>query len=363
MNNWKKSIKERVKLFKSFYSKENKRPLFGFFPGSEYPVHRYNAAKAIPEGVELTPEHFNIESYLDDFDQLFENHEKCGGDFIWSASIYWGIPWLEAALGCPVKLKDYSSGSIHAEPLPGFSGPDSIPDFSFNNSWVKKAIDFLDRAASRSNGKYPLATTRMRGISDLLALLYGNENLIFAMIERPDEVTAVAEKLTDFWIQFGKMQIDRIPDFHGGIGSFYYNAWAPKGTIWHQEDAAALLSPDLYEQFIKPGDEKIVSAFNGCIMHQHSNGYFPYEFYVDMDFTALELHIDNGGPTAESLAPVYSKIMEKKPLIIWGEIPEPDLDWIFSNLPPEGLSIITVVNNEKEAAALWEKYLISLSND
>ena len=39
------------------------------------------------------------------------------------------------------------------------------------------------------------------------------------------------------------MQIERIPDFHGGVGSFYYNAWAPKGTIWHQEDAAALLSP------------------------------------------------------------------------------------------------------------------------
>ena len=357
MNNWQKSIEKRVELFKSFYAKENKRPLLGFFLGSEYPVHRYETAKAIPEGIELTPEYFNIGSYLNNFDNLFDSHEECGGDFIWSASIYWGIPWVEAALGCPIILNSYASGSIHAEALPSFTGPDDIPKFSMDNLWVKKAIEFLEQTAKRSNGRYPLATTRMRGISDLLSLIYGTENLIFAMLEKPDEVNAVAEKLTDFWIEFGKMQIDRIPDFHGGIGSFYYNAWAPKGTIWHQEDAAALLAPEFYEQFIKSWDEKIVAAFDGCIMHEHSNGYFPYEYYVDMDFTALELHIDNGGPTAESLAPVYEKIMAKKPLIIWGEIPEADMDWIFSNLPPEGLAVITVVENKEEAEGLWKKFV------
>lgn len=356
-NHWKKSIEERVEQFKSFYRKENERPLLGFFFGSEYPVHRYPAAKSIPENVYLNPGHFDTDRYLDDFDYLFEKHEECGGDFIWSSSIYWGIPWVEAALGCPIILSSYASGSIHAEPLPGFKGPDDISEFSFDNPWVIKAIEFLERTEKRSNGRYPLATTRMRGISDLLSLLYGTENLIFAMLERPDEVKSVAEKLTGFWIQFGKMQIDRIPKFHGGTGSFYYNAWAPEGTIWHQEDAAALLSPELYDAFIREWDEIIVNAFDGCIMHQHSNGYFPYDFYIKMNFTVLELHIDSGGPSAEELKPVYDKIMKQKPLIIWGEIPEKDLDWIFSNLPPEGLAIITVVESAKESAMLWKKYV------
>lgn len=356
-NKWKKTIEERVAQFKSFYAKDNDRPLFGFFWGSEYPVHRYPAARSIPENVFLTPDHFNIDSYLNDFDYLFRNHEECGGDFIWSASSFWGIPWVEAALGCPIVLSCYSSGSIHAEPRPGFKGANDIPEFSMQNPWVKKAIDFLERTAERSNERYPLATTRMRGISDLLSLLYGAENLIFAMLERPDEVAAVAERLTDFWIQFGKLQTDRIPEFYGGTGSFYYNVWAPKGTIWHQEDAAALLSPDLYDAFIREWDEKIVNAFDSCIMHQHSNGYFPYDYYIKMNVTALELHIDSGGPSAEELMPVYNKIMKHKPLIIWGKIPEKDLDWIFSNLPAEGLAIIVVVESTKEAAMLWEKYI------
>jgi hypothetical protein len=356
-NQLRKSIGERVEQFRSFYAKKNGRTLFGFCLGSEYPVHRYNAAKSIPENIHLTPDHFNIDSYLDDFDYLFKKHEECGGDYIWSASIYWGIPWIEASIGCPIVLSSYSSGSIHAKPKTGFKGPDDIPEFSLNNPWVRKAIEFLESASLRSKGRYPLATTRMRGISDLLSLLYGTENLIYAMIDRPDEVKSVSERLTDFWIQFGKMQIDRIPEFYGGTGSFYYNTWAPKGTIWHQEDAVALLSPDLYENFIREWDEKIVNAFDGCIMHQHSNGYLPYEYYIKMNFIALELHIDSGGPSAESLKPVYNKIMEHKPLIIWGNIPEKDLDWIFRNLPPEGLAIITNVENVKDAKRLWEKYV------
>lgn len=356
-NNWKKSIEERVDQFKLFYSKQNERPLLGFFYGSEYPVHRYRAAKAIPENVCLTPDNFNIDSYLNDFESLFEMHEECGGDFIWSSSIFWGIPWVEAALGCPIILSSFASGSIHAEPLPGFKGPDDISEFSTDNIWVKKAIEFLERMARKSNGRYPLATTRMRGISDLLSLLYGGENLIFVMLEKPEEVAAVASKLTDFWIKFGKMQIERIPEFYEGIGSFYYNAWAPSGTIWHQEDATAILSPDLYDEFIRECDEKIVNAFKGCIMHQHSNGYFPYQFYINMNFTALELHIDNGGPTAELLQPIYKKIMDYKPLIIWGEIPESDLDWISNHLPARGLAIITVVKNAEEAERLWKRYI------
>jgi len=354
---WKKSMEERVEQFKLFYERKNSRPLLGFYSGSEYPMHRYPAARLVPENTLLTPAHFEVGPYLDDFDQLFETHEACGGDFIWSASAFWGIPWVEAALGCPVVLSSYASGSIHAEALPDFKGPQDIPEYSDDQPWVRKAIEFLDRTAERSNGRYPLATTRMRGISDLLSLIYGTENLIMAMLEKPDEVLEVAEKLCDFWIGFGKMQTDRIPEFHDGIGSFYYNAWAPKGTIWHQEDAAALLSPDLFDSFIREYDEKIVAAFDGCIMHQHSNGYFPYEFYVDMDFTALELHIDQGGPTAESLEGVYQKIMAKKPLIIWGEILEKDMDWIFSKLPPEGLAVIIVVNKVNEAEQLWNKYI------
>lgn len=355
-NAFKKPIEARVELFTQYYRRENTRPLLGFFKGSEYPLHRYDAAKSLPEGRPLTPDDFPVEAYLEDCERLFAEHEACGGDFIWSATPFWGIPWLEAALGCEI-VADHATGSIHSEKPAGFSGPDSIPKFDEHSPWIAKTVEFLTQMAEKSQGRWPLATTRMRGISDLLSALYGGTDIVFAMMEKPAEIQAVCEQLTTFWIEYGKLQLAHIPLFHGGVGSFYYYLWAPAGTIWHQEDAAALLSPKLFRQFIEPCDRRITESFATCIMHQHSTGYVPIDAYLSMNFAALELHIDEGGPSAEELYATHRKILEHKPLIIWGNLPEQDLDWIFQKLPPQGLGVITVVEAPEEAAKIWERYI------
>ena len=352
---WKKPVAVRVEQFKEFYSMKNQRPLLGFFYGSEYPLYRYSASRSLPEGSPLVIEDFPVESYLDDNERLFTRHDQCGGDFIWSAAPFWGIPWLEAALGCEL-IADQKTGSIHTNPPENFSGADSIPDFNLNNPWISKTVEFLHKMEKHSNGRYPLATTRMRGIADLLAALYGGTEIVFAMMDQPREIRKTAEKLTNFFIAYGRHQLEHIPDFYGGVGSFYYSMWAPKGTIWHQEDAAALLSPELYKKFIEPCVHRIVNSFSGCIIHQHPTGYYPVDSYLSMDMTALELHIDKGGPSAEQLFAVHKKILAKKPLLIWGDIPGNDLDWIFANLPPKGLAINTVVNSPEQAEMIWNRY-------
>jgi len=346
---------KRVENFKLFYQRENTEILFGFFYGSDYPLHRYKAAKNLPEDRPLKPEDFNVEDYLDDCERLFEIHEACGGDFIWSASAFWGIPWLEAALGCPI-YADHATGSIRSEIPDDFSKTLSIPTFDMESPWIKKTGEFLEAMAERSKGRWPIGTTRMRGISDLLSALYGVENFIYAMLENPETVQEICNKLTDFWIAYGHYQLNKIPLFCGGVGSFYYNMWAPEGTVWLQEDATALLSPALYDEFIRPCNERIVNAFQGCIIHQHSSGYAPTDAYINMGIIALEVHIDEGGPRAKDLYDLHKKIMEHKPLLIWGNLQEEDLDWIFNRLPANGLAVMTTVSSPEEARRLWDKY-------
>ncbi|GEM_PF-6805508 len=55
-----RSIEERVDLWQQFYARKNNCPLFGFFAGSEYPLHRYRAVQSLPEHRALTPEDFNV---------------------------------------------------------------------------------------------------------------------------------------------------------------------------------------------------------------------------------------------------------------------------------------------------------------
>jgi hypothetical protein len=351
------SIEKRIENFKKFYTRSNDKPLLGFFMESEYPLKRYPSTSALPQGRPLVPEDFVVDDLLDDYDRLFELHERAGGDFIFAGSSFWGIPWLEAALGCEI-FADHSTGSIYAKHPESLEGINL--QYSSDNGWAKKGVEFLDKLAVRSGGRFPLATPRFRGISDLLACLYGDENLIFKFFEDADHIKTLCAKLTDFWISFASEQLEHIPEFHGGTGSFYYHNWAPAGTVWLQEDASSILSPDIFGEFILPCVEKQIEAFNGCIMHMHPTGFYPYRQLLDTGMLALELHIDEGGPGAEELLEVHKEILAKKPLIIWGAVTQSDLDFMFDNLPPQGLAIAVALNEEqaanKEYERLYRKY-------
>ena len=355
MNQWRKSIEARLELARWFLRRENRRPLFGFFKGSEYPLFRYPFSRSLPEGRPLLPGDFAVDAFAEDCEKLFEEHEACGGDLIYTACAFWGIPWLEAALGCPV-FADLNTGTISSIPPDDFNS-DTLCDYTEYNPWMELMIAMLDTLAERSAGRFPLGTTRMRGIADLLSALYGPECFILRIFDNPDEIKRVSGNLTEFFIMCGKTQLRHIPGFHNGIGSFYYHLWMPPGTIWHQEDAAAMLSPELYAEFIEPCDRKIMNAFEQVAIHQHPVGYLPVDKYLDMGMNVFELHIDSGGPGARELYQTHLNILAHKPLLIWGNIPERDLDWIFAKLPPCGLAVNTVVESPRQAEILWRKYV------
>ncbi|MCK6490885.1 MAG: hypothetical protein L6R48_21750 [Planctomycetes bacterium] len=110
MGTWQTSISERVTRFQAFHRRANPRPLLGFFRGSEYPLFRYPFSARLPAGRPLQPEDFDVEAFAGDCERLFLEHEACGGEFIYAASAFWGIPWLEAALGCAI-VADHGSGT------------------------------------------------------------------------------------------------------------------------------------------------------------------------------------------------------------------------------------------------------------
>ncbi|MCK5644004.1 MAG: hypothetical protein KAJ19_24615, partial [Gammaproteobacteria bacterium] len=283
----------------------------------------------------------------------YELHENAGGDLIWSSCPFWGIPWVEAALGCRV-IADHQTGSTRSEPPADFAKNPAIPEFSMDNVWVAKMLEFIPALVNRSGGRYPVGATLMRGISDLLSALYGSEQFILAMFEKPDDVRDVAHQLTDFWISFGRCLLEHLPDFHGGSGSFFYSMWFEKKTIWTQEDASALLSPDLYEQFIHPCVCRISEAFDNTVIHLHPSKFMPIDYLLSSKIGVIELHIDKGGPTAEQLYETHVKVLSQKPLIIWGDLSEKDLGFILKSLPCKGLAVNMAVSSQAQAESMWE---------
>ncbi|MCE5308006.1 MAG: hypothetical protein LLG20_10200 [Acidobacteriales bacterium] len=343
----------RVARLKSWLKRANDRPLVGFCLGSYYPLHRYpEGSRTIPNGV-VSPDDIVVENFLDDTDRLYEQHQAAGGDLIWAATPFCGMPWLEASLGCGV-IADHRSGSTRSTPPPGFAEHPVIPEFTEANPWVAKMLEFIPALERRSGGRFPVGVTLMRGISDLLAALYGSDGFILRMYDEPDEVHAVVEQLTGFWIAFGRALLKHLPLFRGGTGSFFWGLWCPGKMIWLQEDAAAVLSPALYEKFIYPADCRIAHEFEHCLMHLHPSRLIPTAQLARTDLGAIELHLDHDGPTAASLVSHYKTVLERKPLIVAGDATSADLECLM-RLPHQGLALSLVAGSVDEARRTWEQ--------
>jgi hypothetical protein len=333
---------------------KNARPLLGFTLGSYYPLRRYPAGvRRLREGI-VRPEDIVVDDYLEDTERLFRLHEEAGGDMVFSAAPFLGIPWLEASLGCGV-VADHSTGSTRSLPPPWFASSPRIPEFDETQPWVAKMLEFIPALARQSGGHYPVGVTLMRGISDLLSALYGSEAFVLRMHDEPEEGRRIVESLTEYWIAFGRCLLDRLPLFHGGTGSFLFSLWCPGKMIWLQEDAVALLSPKMYREFIYPADCRIAATLEHTVMHLHPSRLIPSKLLMETKLAVIELHIDHDGPRACELYEHYRTILAAKPLLIWGDLTSADLDFVFERLPHPGLAVNVVVASVEEAQRIWAR--------
>ncbi len=348
------ALADRLNGLTRWLERTNARPLVGFTLGSYYPLRRYpNGVRRLPEGL-VQPGDLVVEDYLEDTERLFELHEQAGGDFVFSAAPFLGMPWIEASLGCGV-VADHGTGSTRSVPPSLLTGHPRIPEFSEDNPWVAKMLEFIPALERQSGGRYPVGVTLMRGVSDLLSALYGSEAFVLQMVDEPATIRDVVERLTNYWIAFGKCLLRHLPRFHSGTGSFSYGLWCPGEMIWLQEDAVALLSPAMYRDLIYPADCRIAASFEHTVMHLHPSRFIPSKLLVETQLAAIELHIDHDGPRASKLEAHYRTILARKPLLIWGDLTGDDLDFVFGQLPHQGLAVNVVVESVEEARGIEDR--------
>jgi hypothetical protein len=347
-------LADRIEGFRRFFAMANDRgPLVGFFLDSYYPLRRFRTEGFIAQGP-LAAEELPVERFLPEYERLWQSYEELGGDFIWAGAAFWGVPWVEALAGCGV-YADQQTGSTRSVPPEGFRGVEDLPAFDPEGPWARKAREFLSRLRERAAGRFPLGTTLMRGISDLLSALYGGPEFLFRLMDHPAEQRRLVRALTDLWLAFARHQLAEIPDFHGGVGSYFYSMWLPGRGVFLQDDASALMSPKLYGEFIYPAVAEIAGAFDTTVMHLHPSTYIPVDFLIDSPLSAIELHIDLGGPSAEQLYPYYRKIQSRKPLLIWGDLSEADVEFIARRLDRRSLAVLPVVGSREQAEAVWKR--------
>jgi len=334
------------------------RPILGLTLTTDTPMDMLDSIEFPREGA-LYPDDLDLDVFMKWYEQDFQANQALAGDQFWVAVPFWGIPWLEAILGCQVQI---SGNAIWAEHF--LDNYRDLPEFniSITNPWLEKLLEFTNRLVDRFGGRYPVAPPFMRGPSDLITALRGPQRFLLDLYDYPDEVGRLGDSLADIWINVVKRVLDLIPRFHGGYCNGNRQVWSPGTCIETQEDAIGMASPQIYRDLFLSNTQRIVSNFDFGWIHIHSGYHHNIEELLTIpELAAIEFTIDAPSvPSIEELIPVIQKIQKHKPIIVHGRLCLEEMECLVHNLSPEGLCVISRVASVEVGNEMLEELLSGL---
>ena len=349
---------------KAFWIRQDTdRPLLGCNIGSFVSQQFPRTMQSIPAGI-IGPEDISVDLFLEDCEQLYQDYLEIGDDYPFVGVPFYGIPWLEAIMGCPVVA---SSTSFWAEPCIENWDTWPWPRPTLKNPWAQKLLELTRALVKQAEGRYPVAPTLMRGPSDMLAAMRGTAKLPLDFIDFPEVMKRAAGLCTDIWIEIGKAQLALISDSgEGYMAGHAFRTWAPEKIIWFQEDAMAVLSPDLYREFLIPLNRRIGNEFPCTGFHLHCTALWVVDQLVqvpEIDVLELDLETQDENSVEETFC-AGKKILANKPLI-WMLSYDDDfgnlLERTLAGFPWEGLSIQVGVKDVEEGKKVKAEFLKAVS--
>ncbi len=159
----------------------------------------------------------------------------------------------------------------------------------------------------------------LQGPMDICELLWGCD-LFYALVDSPDLVHSMLDLITDTYIKFMREWEKIVPPY-----SDYSPHWGlmHKGHIMLRDDSAMNLSPEMFDEFILPYDQKLLNVFGGGAIHFCGRG----DHYIDRLYTMTGVY------AANMSQPEYN-----------------DMECIFQNTVDRGIALIGLERFAAEAA-------------
>lgn len=192
-------------------------------------------------------------------------------DRIYSIRANYGVGTLPSLFGAKSVFADVNK-MPWSEPLSKDELKRKIDngDFSLDAGFGKRIIDTYEYYKEQLE-KYPsikrgvsLYHPDMQGPFDVAHLLYST-NIYIDMYDDPDFIHSLLTAITDTYIKLLKRIKSYINDTEDGF-CYHWNTFFP-GAVVLRNDTAINVSADMYNEFVRPYDQKILTEFGGGSIH------------------------------------------------------------------------------------------------
>ncbi len=345
---------KKIEGYRKFWDRDSvSRPLVGFSFKSWFPLEEFAASAAWPSDGVLTPDMVNPRDFLDDQERLLREGETIEDDILRGASPSQAIFWGCGTLGSDMRVLPGNVVALDRS-LDWNEVRDVSLDSHRNAPWFQTYIEFIDELVRRSDGRFPVSHGTLVGPLDYAVSLRGHEQTAIDLMLQPEKAEELLVRLGHFFIDITKAAWERIPLYCGGDYDAQYQLWAPGPIARLQEDAVAVISPDLYKRYLQPVDRLVASSFDSCFMHLHATSMFVLDCLLEIEeIRCFEINNDVGGPPIAEMVPHFQKVQRaKRPLLIRGSFTPEEIRLLMDSLDYAGLYLYIMVANQKEIDTL-----------
>jgi hypothetical protein len=124
-------------------------------------------------------------------------------------------------------------------------------DFDPNNAWWQRVQAVTRAAVARWDGMLAVGHTDLGGNLDIIASFRDTQQLLFDVIDQPEQIDRLVARTTELWIRYYDAQEAVIhPPCRGT--TCWAPIWSPGKTYMLQCDFSYMISPAMFERFVVP---------------------------------------------------------------------------------------------------------------
>lgn len=169
-----------------------------------------------------------------------------------------------------------SPGTVWCEPF--ISDPDHAAfGYDPDNFYWQFTLRLAREQLRLGKGKFLLQFPDLIEGLDTLAAMRDTERLLFDLIERPEWVRQCLRRITDLYFRHYDVLYDLMRDEVGG--SIFW-AWAPGRMAKFQCDFSAMISPEMFGEFMVPVLTEMCERVSYCMYHWDGPGALPHHDHL-----------------------------------------------------------------------------------
>ncbi|MFQ3549791.1 MAG: uroporphyrinogen decarboxylase family protein [Armatimonadota bacterium] len=250
--------------------KENVRRLWEYKKVDHIPV--YIRVLDNPWGY-TTQEHFidGDKQFELELEQVKLSLEMIPDDYIPTMRADVGCIVIESALGAEVVFGDdpNQTNTIKGPILENVEDAYNLkmPN-PYTDGLVPEGIKRIKNFVERTEGQVYVSCLDMGSAMNVAFTLLGGVKTLTAMYEAPEALNYLGGFITDCFISFADAQIEAAGGINQVTSTDFPWIWHPEGKKGHcSDDISAQYSPEFFNQFSKPHNNKIFAKFGGGMLH------------------------------------------------------------------------------------------------